>query len=266
MAEPEMDGYGRYKLPDPETGQIKPYTRTTTLAKTLEDQYGITNWKLRSVIIGLSKRESLMDLAYASDPEDKKQLAEIAEKAMQAAQADERSNQGTALHKFMERVDAGDDPQAPKRWQDEIDAYIAFKDAEGIQTHPSMIERITVVPELNVAGKIDRIVRHEGTPKIGDLKTGESMEFGGMSMAIQLAVYAHGAGLFNDKTNLWESMPTGLSQDEGLIVHLPAGKAMPRLYRVDLVKGWQMAKASLLVREWRKDKTFLTWIGGAPLE
>lgn len=266
MAEPERDGYGRYKLPDPETGNIKPWTRVTTLAKTLEDQFGITNWKIRSVIIGLTLRESLMDLAHASDPEDKKQLGEIAEKAMQAAQTDDRSNKGTSLHKFTERLDAGEPARAPKRWQPDLDAYVAFKESEGILTHPAMIERITVVPELNCAGTIDRIVKHEGIPKIGDLKTGGSMEFGGMSMAIQLAVYGHGAGLYNDETKKWDEMPAGLSQTEGLIMHLPAGEASPALYRVDLVKGWQMAKASVLVREWRKDKTFLTLVGGAPVE
>lgn len=262
MAEPERDRYGRYELPDPETGKIRPWTRVTTLAKTLEDQFGITNWKIRSTIIGLTLRESLMDLAYASDPDDKKQLADIAEKAMQAAQVDEKANQGTSLHKYTERLDAGEPVRAPARWQSHLDAYTAFKERKGILTHPAMIERITVVPELSCAGTIDRIVKHEDTPKIGDLKTGGDMKFGGMSMAIQLAIYSHGDGLFNQETNEWEPMPAGLSQTEGLIMHLPSGEGEPQLYRVDLVKGWQMAKASVLVRDWRKDKTFLTLVGG----
>ena len=45
--EPKHDRWGRYLLPDPETGAERAWTRATTVARTLADEYGLTKWKLR---------------------------------------------------------------------------------------------------------------------------------------------------------------------------------------------------------------------------
>lgn len=269
MAEPERDRWGRYKLTNPlePDAPVRPWTRATTLASTLDDTYGLTQWKIRNTILGLVAKPDLLDLAYACDPDDKKQLEELAEDAMKFAGGGEKSNKGTALHKFTQRLDAGELSRSPRQWQCHLDAYVQFKADEKIQTHPSFIERITVVPELEVAGTMDRIVKHEGEAKIADLKTG-SLGHDGMKIAIQLAVYAHGAGLWNDATGKWQTMPR-VSQTEGLVIHLPQGFVLddngqptgepikPELYRVDLVKGWRYAQWAYEIRETRKSKTLL---------
>lgn len=263
MSEPKRDRWGRYILTDPTTGEEKPWIRATTVARTIDNMFGINNWEKRMIVLGLVARDDLLDLAYASDPEDKKQLDELCEAALKAAKSDIRSNQGTALHKFTARADAGKLTRSPRQWQDDLDAYDAFKTEHGIITHPSMIERITVVPELEVAGTMDRIVKHEGQPKIADLKTGGSLEHGQMSISMQLAIYAHGAGLWNEDKATWSPMPD-VSQTEGLIMYLPAGEASPSLIRVDLIRGWEMAKVAKMVYDWRKDKTFFTKVGVSP--
>src|SRR5690606_4192456 len=48
------DRWGRYLLPDPQTGEIRPFTRTTTLAGTITDTYGIHRWEPRGVARGLA--------------------------------------------------------------------------------------------------------------------------------------------------------------------------------------------------------------------
>lgn len=250
MSEPKRDRWGRYILTDPVTGEEKPWTRATTLAGTLDDSYGLTQWKMRGVALGIAARPSLYDLACGSDPEDKKQLDELCEKALDAIDGDAKASQGTALHKFTARLDAGELSRSPAKWQADLDAYAAFKGTKGIQTHPRFIERITVVPELEVAGTMDRIVKHEGVPKIADVKTG-TLKHKELSIAIQLAIYAHGAGLWNEETGRWEPMPN-VSLTEGLIIHLPAGEASPELIPVDLEFGWAKAQLAYEVRESRK--------------
>lgn len=257
MTEPKRDHWGRYILTDPtKPGEENhPWTRATTLASTLDDSYGLTAWKMRMVALGISKREDLYDLACGSDPDDKKQLDELCDKCIDAVGGDAKANQGTALHKFTARLDSGELARSPRKWEKDLAAYVEWKEQEGILTHPRFIERVTVVPDLGVAGTMDRIAKHDGEAKIGDVKTG-SLEHKGLSISIQLAIYAHGKGLWNMETGEWEPMPK-VSQTEGLVFHLPAGEAKPELYFVDLEFGWKMAQLAFCIREARKRKDIL---------
>ena len=262
MSEPKRDRWGRYILTDPGTGEEQPWVRATTIAKTIDSMYGLHAWEKRMQMLGLAARPDLLDLAYASDPEDKKQLDELCEKALEAAKSSVKSHQGTALHKFTARLDSGQLSRSPAKWDEDLHAYLELKKREGIETHPLFVERITVVPALGCAGTMDRIVRHQGIPKIADLKTGGSLEHAQLSIAMQLAIYAHGAGLWNEQTGKWGQMPKGLSLTEGLVIHLPAGEANPKVYPVDLVKGWEMAKIARLVYDARKDRTYIRGLDG----
>src|SRR5690606_41320127 len=53
------DQYGRYILPDPVTGEEKPWTRVTTLAGTLADRRGLEKWAQRNIVYGLGQRQDL---------------------------------------------------------------------------------------------------------------------------------------------------------------------------------------------------------------
>jgi len=265
MAEPERDRWGRYKLPHPETGESRGWTRVTKLAETLEDNYGLMGWQKRNVVYGMGKRLDLADLASASDLDDKQQLDDIVRQATAAAKADLRANNGTTLHKFTERVDKGEPTRAHARWAPDIDVYQRALKAWEIQTHPQYCERITLVPELEVAGTMDKVVTYQSIPTIADLKTGGNVEdglkYGQMKIAIQLAIYSRGCGLWNMDKGEWEPMPPGLDQTRGIIIHLPAGYATASLYEVDLNVGWVAAKLAYRVRNARKYKRYLTKVG-----
>jgi hypothetical protein len=85
-----------------------------------------------------------------------------------------------------------------------------------------------------------------------------------MEIAMQLAIYAHGKGLWNLAEEKWDIMPA-VSQTEALVIHLPASEATATLYTVDIETGWQIAKVAYMVRNWRKDKTLLVpYDGDAP--
>lgn len=265
MAEPERDRWGRYKLPHPETGERRGWTRTTKLASTLDDSYGLNEWDKRMVVYGIGKRLDLADLAAASDLDDVKQLTQIAKQAKAAARADERANQGTALHKYTERVDRNLPTRAHGRWEPDIAVYTAALKKWDITTNANYCERITLVPQVEVAGTMDKIVGYKGVPTIADLKTGGSVEkglkFGAMKIAIQLAIYSRGCGLWDMGADSWEPMPDGLNQDLGIIIHLPAGEATATLYEVDLKVGWAAALLAYRVSNARKYKKYLEQVG-----
>ncbi|MEU0343315.1 hypothetical protein ABZ092_31270, partial [Streptomyces bobili] len=147
------------------------------------------------------------------------------------------------------------------------------------------IEQFVVVPELSVGGTFDRLSYYEGPGPDGkpiagnfitDTKTG-SIQYGKLKMASQLAVYSRGKlydhTLFpvdaddKDAIKAWKKekftaeqaapayapLPP-VSQDWGIIVHLPAGEGVCNLYWVDLNIGWALAQLALTVRNARSTK------------
>lgn len=250
---------GRYVLTDPRTGEERHFTRATNFAESLEDQTGIKRWSQRMVAVGVAQRPDMIALAQALDPDnedDKRELNKLCWNATLVARGDVRANVGTALHKLTERVDKGELAlkDVPRAQRPDIDAYIALKASFGIQTRPDYVERITVLPDYEVAGTIDRIVRWHNDVYIADLKTGNDIEKGIGKIALQLALYAHGEGLWNATSGTWEPMPSvnGLT---GMIMHVPAGEPeRASLWHVDIARGWSAVQLAAEVRDWRKAK------------
>lgn len=261
MSEPKRDRFGRYLLTHPETGEEVPWTRVTTFADVLEDSYGLTKWKQRATAVGLGLRPDLLALAQAHTMEDKKVLDGLCEQALTVAAANNRSNLGTAMHRFTERADRGEDFRVPAEHAADLAAYASLKARHGIQTSPRYIERITVVPQFGVAGTMDRIVRMGGVPYIADLKTGDNLSYSWGKIAIQLAMYAHGHGLWDAGRGAYDPMPP-VDQDKGLVIQLPTGSGTASLWWVDIAAGWQAAQVCHWVRNWRKNRQLATKVEG----
>lgn len=258
MTEPKRDHWGRYKLPHPDDpAKEVAWTRATTFADSVEDTYGLTKWKQRGTAVGIGQRPDLLALAQSLDMEnDKKSLDDVCEQALMVAKANERSNLGTALHRMTERLDRGERFTPPPAYRADMAAYFAVKEQYGMETHPSYIERITVVPEFTVAGTMDRIVRMAGQVYIADVKTGD-LKYGWGKIAIQLALYAHGKGLWNPQTATYDNMPP-VNQDKGIVIQIPVGQGTCKLWWVDIAAGWQAAQVCKWVRDWRKNKQLAT--------
>jgi hypothetical protein len=261
-AEKWITGNGRYALPDPDTGQARTWTRVTTLAKTLEDTYNLQKWDGRMVARGVALRPDLAALAQGADPDDeegKRTLNRVAAQAKEVAGASRGANLGTALHRLTELSDAGREVQAGSL-AGELDAYRATMAARGWRVVPEYLERIICVPELGVAGRLDKLVavRGRGRLMVADLKSQKSMDWGGLAIAIQLSIYAHAYAMWNEETERWESPPV-MNQDEAVVLWAPIGRNLCEPYRVDLLEGWHWAQASLQVREARKAKLVTPW-------
>lgn len=249
---PKRDRWGRYLLPNPETGKEQAWTRATTLASTLADTYGLTQWQMRMVAKGLGMRSDLLALAAAAHVDDKTTLNRVANDAKEAAGSSAGANAGTALHSFTEAVDRGEDSQIPDPWKADIDAYVATLKAHRVNVHPEWIERITVVPQFNVAGTFDRILTlPDGRKVIGDVKTGKDLSYSWGEIAIQLALYANATHMWN--VDRWEAVPT-LDTSEAVVIWLPVGRATCELFKVDITAGWEQAEVAFGVRQWRSRK------------
>lgn len=238
---------GRYQIvPDGEK-RPKAHTRITNFAKKLEDEYKLTLWKKRMVLLGAAQRSDITAAALANS-DDNYTLNDLAEAAMDAAQANVRRETGTALHRMCERVDAGEDLHLPEPWRADVDAYT--KCLADLKLKVDLIEQVVVHPRLGLAGRLDRTVIGDDL-FVCDLKTGRDLSESWGSIAIQLALYAGAATMYDPATHTHSPMPK-CNQERALVIHLPAteGKATP--YWVNLEGGRRGIALTERVLEWRK--------------
>lgn len=280
-ADLEFDRWGRYKLPHPDTGKMTSWTRSTTFAKSISDTFALSQWSQRMVAKGLTIRPDLVAMAHSLDVKaDKDKLNNLCEDAKSAAGNKVAANLGTALHSFSEAVDKGmavDD--VPEAQRPDITAYRRAMDDAGITVMPELIERQTCVPAYEVAGTFDRIIDlstvkpwftmalHDagyGVPGsnflsqeplvIGDVKSGQDLQYGWNEIAIQLATYAMGArtaGIWNKTSKAWDP-PRPVRLDFAIVMHMPVGQRTCTLYALDLEDAFAAMDLCRAVRRWRK--------------
>jgi hypothetical protein len=261
-------------------GSIGAYTRSSTLGKALDEGSGLANWKAAQAVIGVASRKELV-LAANAHRHDKRKIAEIVEQGMEAAGSSAAATTGTALHDLCDQYDHGEKPYVPEEFAPDVQAYLdATASLETV-----VAEEFAVCDELEVGGTPDRIYRllaplplpngdvlSAGTLIVGDIKTGKTLDFGHLTYSVQKAVYSRSKrySLAAGRTRSYGRMgeiPVGdrtdwvpgeqVSQEWGVIVHVPAGKGRATVHPVDLTIGWELAQLSATVREWRKRKDII---------
>lgn len=265
--EPARDRWGRYLLPDPTTGAIRSYTRTTTLAKALSDTSALERWGKRMVAKGLTLRPDLADVVAMTELDDRDTLDSMCAAAMEAAGAGGGAAAGAELHGLTERVDLGELrlTDVPDEHVDDVRAYVWTMARAGVEILPEHVERIIVQPGLEVAGTYDRMVRlPDGRLVIADLKTGKDLGYAWGDIAIQLAIYAHAPVVWSWAREDWDPMPAELDRTVGLVMHLPVGHATCTLWEVDLAAGWEAAQLAADVRAWRGRRSLAQVFTGRP--
>jgi hypothetical protein len=261
----KRDQYGRYLIPDPATGEVRAWTRATTLSSILDDAKALQTWNDRNLAFGIGRREDLFamaaSVATSTEAEDKKCLDDVIATARTAAQQDAKANLGTALHGFTQRFDVGEKGvEVPSQWKADIDAYLAGMKAYALWPYERMVEVVLIVPELECAGTADRFLCGDNfpgdLPVVGDLKTGK-VEGKGRQFAVQLAIYAHASHWYDPKTGELHEMPK-VNQSQGIVIHLPVGQAEVHFYEVDLVAGWEAAQLAYDIHKWRRRNDLAT--------
>lgn len=268
------DSHGRYLIPrypfdgplNPEQdpvlgdGMAQPWTRVSTLAKTIQDFEGLNSWKMRLLAKGIGSRPDLYVLAAASSLSDRKQLTSVVDQALDAAEMKASANLGTALHAFTDQVDRGEDVTIPAPWDADIRAYQDTLRRNDIELIPGLAEIRVVDPSLRdgsaegTAGTFDRIVMYQGRPTVADLKTGsDPLKYSAGGISIQLGRYAKAWAMWDGE--FFRPMPAGLRQDVALVIHLPAGTGTCEVYEVDLEPGHAAVELCMQVREWRRSSS-----------
>lgn len=248
------DRYGRPQIPDPVTGKVRAWTRATTLASTIADRYGLEKWAQRELVRGFALRGEKLLLQAAAAGEDKNALGRVVEAAMEAAQSSSSADIGTALHRIAERIDAGEEVDIPPAYKPDIDAYRKALVDNDVKVVDGWLERFVVVPEVEAAGTLDRLVYVQGffLPMIGDLKTGsDPLKYGSVEIAAQLAIYSRATHFWDGEKH--HEMPK-VDQEHGLVAHMPAGRGECSLYLIDLTQGWDIVQLCAKARTARKTK------------
>lgn len=272
--------------------KLEAHTRTTTFIDVLEDKSNLMAWKGRMTLIGAAIDPRFLEGVTAMDPEnskeDKDMLNRLAESAQTVAGASVKAEKGTHLHGLSELVDEGKELPSGISFGDVIDMD-AYK-RRTVQFKIRHMERLVVNTQYKVAGTPDRVSTFDGsslldllesgalvsehlTVKDGvvylvapdgsligpdellitDLKTG-SVEYGGLKMAMQLAIYAH-SELYDHEAETPEASlsPLGnINLKWGVIMHLPAGEGECELYWADLALGWEAVDVASQVRDLRR--------------
>ena len=273
---------GRYHLPHPENGKRADWTRVTNFVKKASDHFALEQWGNRCLAVGLRNRPDLFRQVDGKDVKaDRAFLNKLVEEAKQAAGSKDRARLGTIMHKHTEEVDAGhkDLADVPEKFRDDVSVYLAKMRACGLMMIPHLMERSTVVPDLEVAGTFDGIVRlPDGTYAVGDKKTGETLEYNQFEIAVQIALYAHGVNTSGIATavpsNIEGEPPTWtwekprdedgnvikVRKDIGIVIHLPYGSGDCFIYSIPLDIGWEGAQLCKRVQESQKIKHIVTAI------
>ena len=252
------DRWGRYQVVTPD-GKLTGYTRATTVAKALDDGSGLIGWSKRMVALGLAVRPDLVALVSATGPDDKKALDSICERAAEAGGSTVRRDLGTAIHGMLEQSWGNPDYRAPEPYTADIIAVHDTLAYYGLTVDTTLVERIVVNDTYKIAGTFDLMLRdRNGQLRVGDIKTGSSL-MGGLSFAIQLAIYANANALYTQGAAADGSQDTrdpmpDLQRDYGYILHVQPGSGICDIHTVDLLAGADALELAMTVRDTRKVK------------
>src|SRR4029077_19032948 len=252
------DRYGRPLVVPAGDNKPRPYTRSSSAAKTIEDTFNLEMWARRNVAFGMSRDPSLVArvLAAGGDPstwaqDDKRAVDRIVADASTVPQAHKGADIGTAVHRLTEMLDHGEHVVAGP-YEGDLTAYTNALIAAGLSTVPEFVECRLVCDSLELAGTADRLLcTGDGRWFVGDIKTGATVDYGALGWSAQLAAYAH-SDLYDPATG--ERTPTPpLDKVVGIIIHLPAGEGRCTLYELDLAAGYRAAVLANEVRAVRRE-------------
>ena len=250
--------WGRYRRPHPVTGEIKEFTRCSTVADAVQSTFALDRWQRGRLIYGLVRRMDLIELAQGYDLDDMAAFEEISDRAQESAGVHEKADKGSALHRFAEIVDEGRElPRVISAAnREDVAAYRSALLGNGLTVRPDLMERVIHVDALGVCGRLDRIYEIEIDGRkiyvVGDLKTSQHnpVKYSAVSVAVQLSIYSR-ADYFEigNGSGTWERPPVPIDQGLGLILHFPSGSGHAEVFEVDLELGWELAGMAVRIRE-----------------
>lgn len=233
-------------------GTYVAYRRASSIADVIESYFGLHKWELRLTAQGFAQRPDLLNAVLTA--KTPKQIGDLVDEAMDAAGRNTASRNGSTVHSLTDLIDQGGDlpPGTPPNIVAMVEKYVeAMKDFEYLDG-----ERFVVQDKIKVAGTYDRRLLHRRTGKIliGDIKTGQKIDYHTNHTPAQVAVYASAEWYDLDG----ERESHGADHDLGLLIHLPwvdePQFAECNLHWMDLRHGRAVIKEALRVEKFQKMK------------
>jgi hypothetical protein len=243
-------------------GKNERYSRPSSFAKPLDDESALINWKLDRVAFGVARDRALQARWCAVEDDDRETKAKLREDSIAAGRGAERADIGTALHAMSVRFENDLSFSPPQPYLDSLQAYMNEMQRLNLMTVRS--EFHTVNREYRCAGTADRLyelgsplvtptgeVLPVGTLIIGDLKTGEKLEYSKPAYAVQTFLYAEGE-FYDVLLDDFVATPP-INRQWGIIVHMPVEfPGTCEFLWVDLEVGRHGAYIVQLIKTWRK--------------
>jgi len=246
------------------SGKQIRYARNSSLGDTLDEKSALNNWLVSKAMEGMGRNPELVAKVIAVTPYDdhKPAWTKLREEAIQAGRGAYKADLGTAVHAMSERWEQEPtfDPGEP--YPAALTAYSKCMESLGLVSQ--LFECQFVNDVLHVAGTADRLfettqplltptneVMPSGALVIGDLKTGDSLEYSIAGYSVQMAGYA-GGSLYDVVNNVRMPTPT-IHQRWGIIMHMNVAAGTCEFLWVDLEVGRYGAHLANEVREWRRN-------------
>lgn len=244
-------------------GKWERYSRSSNAGKVLDDENGLTDWKLRTMLLGAAYRPELMAQVSTLDTElDKKELRDIAEECLVAGKGRSRQVKGTAVHAMLDHIDLRHEWEPSPDYALACAAYVQALAVYGLVVLDVEVPCINVGERL--AGTMDRrysttrvLTAPDGTTiPIGtvlasDTKTGRTLEYSQGTYSTQLAAYVD-SERYDVEANTHEPFEPGTYKEWALIMHVVVEDALCNVYWVDLAAGREGLKLAKAVKLWRK--------------
>lgn len=262
-------GKGVPLVRDPATGKMVRRRRSSSAGKVLDDESNLTDWKLRTVLVGAAQLPEVLAAVSVLDPEaDKKVIRDHVEECIQAGRGNRRKVQGSAVHAMFDHVDLQHDWEPAPQFKPVVDAYVQMLGVYGLVAVD--VEVPCVNDEFGLAGTLDRrylttrtLIAPDGTiipigsVLVGDTKTGLSLEFAGGTYVTQLAAYVDSVryDVLTDERAVFD--PPNYP-DWALVVHAVPERATAELVWVDVEQGRQGLALAHQVWQWRRSTGLLT--------
>jgi hypothetical protein len=236
---------GRQRLiPDPATGELVPYQRVSTFAKTLDDKEGLIAWKAWMALRGAQVEQGLLQQALHADTTPRGVVDALAE----AGGAGQKRDRGADRHQIVAMALSGAPlPQMPSEARAELDAVLRLIESLGTVVG---LEVPTVCDRWQVCGSVDLVLTgSDGTTVVADLKTGAKVDR--LAHSIQLISYA--------RSWVWDfdaerrTGPVAASRPRLVVLHAPQGGAEPALVDLDVDRATRWADLARDVRQARRE-------------
>lgn len=251
---------GRYALPDPATGEIRKWSRVSTILDCIGGGgRGLEVWTQRGIMRGLATNPQLRSM-LAGSPDDKAVHDEVLDAAKELGGLNDARRHGTAVHGAVERALLGQslalEPGEPVAR--DLDAVLQLLDGEGLREQVRAIETVVMHASCAYAGRIDLMVGN----RVLDVKTGKEAHRGDKARRIkaQLAAYARSthAMVDGELVEMAHWMPN-IDIDVALVLSVRDGVA--QLYEADLNEGWHDFQMALREHERRSGIAMMPPVG-----